>query len=122
MIEVKIPGIPPRPNATRRRHWHANADEARDWRMLAAGAGRRAMIGRADKIPIFRATVEYVFVLTRATGDLDGLIAASKPLVDGLRDAGILRDDSVSALPEIRASWVRGTVAGVILRVREATE
>lgn len=123
MIEIGVAGIPTRPNENRRLHWSARAKGEKEWRETAVAAARYALrsSGRADFYPLRRATLEYVFVLERASGDLDGLVAASKPLLDGIVEAGVLVDDRVGVLVAISARWVRGPRKGVILRVRDVT-
>ena len=123
VLEIGVAGIPTRPNENRRLHWGARAAGEKTYReaaRLAALAALRSS-GRADDYPLRRATLEYVFVLERAAGDLDGLVAASKPILDGIVEAGVLVDDRVSVLVGLTARWVRGPKAGVILRVRDAT-
>lgn len=121
-LDVAIREIPTPPNENRRLHWSARAKREKEWRDLATLSARIALraTGRADDFPIERASLEYVFLLTAARGDLDNLVAACKPLVDGLRDAGVLRDDSVGRLVSISARWQRADRRGVVLRVREA--
>lgn len=119
-VEISIDGIPAPPNQTRRQHWHANAEAAAAWRNAAK---MQALYVKDDasrrfRLPFLTASVEYVFVLDGARGDLDNLVAAAKPLIDGLRDGGILADDSVSKLPLIAARWERGPRRGVRLRIR----
>lgn len=122
MIEVAIAGIPTPPNENRRLHWSKRAAGEKQWREtahLSALVAVRAS-GLADSLPIVRAELEYVFLLTAARGDLDNLVAACKPLVDGLRDAGVIVDDSVGRLVSISARWRRSERRGVVLRIREA--
>lgn len=121
-LDVGIAEIPTPPNENRRLHWSARAKREKEWRDVASTTARVALRlhGGADDFPIERATLEYVFLLTAARGDLDNLVAACKPLVDGLRDAGIIRDDSVGRLVSISARWQRADRRGVVLRIREA--
>lgn len=120
VLEIAIPGIPPRPNATRRRDWHKNAEEGAEWRRTAYLSGldvaRRS--GFVDELPFLRADVEYEFLLERAAGDLDNLVAASKPILDGIRDAGIIVDDSIRVVSRLTSTWRKAARAGVLVRVR----
>ena len=122
-LRVFVPGRPPSPNATRRRHWAADADDVAgrrgDAKLLAMEASRVA--GISDFLPLRRADLVVIFNLDAERGDLDNLLAGSKPLIDGLVDAGILEDDSVRVLRSIRLAWSRALPgrAGVELIVRE---
>jgi hypothetical protein len=124
VIEIGIAGIPTRPNENRRLHWSARAKDEKIWRnsarLSALDALRRS--GHADDYPLRRAAIEYVFVLERASGDLDGLVAAAKPLLDGIVEAGVLVDDRVGVLVALSSRWVRGPRKGVIIRIREVGE
>lgn len=123
-LEVRVPGLPATINATRRRHWSAVAGEAATWRTAAHFATVDALNRSSDplarKAPIYPAEVEYVFLLVRAAGDLDNLVAAAKPILDGIVDAKALADDSVDAVRSLRVSWRRSSEAGVIIRIKES--
>lgn len=128
-ISFVLAGRPPSPNETRRGHWAANAGKARVWReaayLSALDAVRRS--GKADSFPLRRARVELVYVLEAARGDLDNLLAGSKPILDGIsRGLGargergpLLHDDGVGCLEDLRVRWRRGRTAAVEIYVRE---
>ena len=118
---VAIPGLPPTVNATRRLHPMARAAEMRRWRAAAQMLGRDAWPHAA---PIDPADVELVFVLPdRRLHDIDGLVGAAKPILDGLVDAGILAGDDTRHVRSIHASHrVIPGVREVRVTVRTATE
>lgn len=125
-LEVSIPGLPQSVNDTRRRHWATVAGEARQWRrtasMLAVDAINRSPDRSLRRDPIYPADVEYLFLLTRAAGDLDNLVSSCKPILDGIVDAKVLVDDSVDAVRSLHVRWRRSSEAGVIIRIKEADE
>lgn len=131
MIEVAfyIAGRPASPNAVRREHWGVRAREAKILRkaafLSATDALRRS--GVSDWFPLRSAEVVLVFVLPTASGDLDNLVAGSKPILDGIsRGLGakgergpLLYDDGVGTLSRLDVRWRRGRTAGVEVYVRE---
>ena len=95
LLTITFPCMPASelmPNAARRIHWAVKSK-------IAGKAREQAKIlGLANKgqwqAPE-RAKITYEFhVANRRRRDLDGLISACKPYIDGLVDAGILKDDS----------------------------
>jgi len=120
-LRIHVPGRPPSPNANRRRHWSHDAAEIkrvrRDVQLLALEAR-----GRRDGFPLARAEIELTFRLVAARGDLDNLLAGSKPIIDGLVDGGAIATDSVSCVAEIRLRWARGPQNAVDVLVRERRE
>lgn len=130
-ISFALAGRPPSPNALRAGplHWGPRAKEYERLRqaayLTALDAVRRS--GRADSFPLRRAALELVYVLEAARGDLDNLVAGSKPIVDGIsRGLGasgergpVLYSDAVGYLEELHVRWRRGRTAGVEIYVRE---
>jgi hypothetical protein len=128
-IAFVLAGRPSSPNELRRAHWGRRAAEAKVWRqaafLSATDALRRS--GRGDDFPLRQATVELVFVLPAARGDLDNLLAGAKPILDGIaRGLGrpgergpLLHDDGVACLGSITVRWRRGRTAAVEVYVRE---
>lgn len=129
VVSFTLPGRPPSPNATRREHWGQRASSAKTWReaayLSALDALRRS--GFADDLPFRRARVDFIFVLATAQGDLDNLLAGSKPILDGIsRGLGrkgergpLLYDDGVGCLVALTVQWRRGSIPGVEVHVRE---
>jgi hypothetical protein len=124
-VRYFVDGIPPRPNELRREHWSVRSKSSATFReaskLLALDAVRRSVpIGHPVVLPIDPAALFLTFVLAQARGDLDGLVAAAKPIVDGLKDAGVIADDNVARMPRLIASWSRGTRVGVWVSVQRA--
>ncbi len=75
-------------NARKSRHWAVNAEENKSLREWARWAADPAV----DLSP-----VSIIFQLTTATArkvDVDACQGASKPVIDGLVDAGVMPDDN----------------------------
>jgi len=80
------------PNAARRIHWAVKSKVAANARQQAKMLG---LAGKGNWQAPERAKVTYRFyVANKRRRDLDGLVSACKPFIDGLVDAGILKDDS----------------------------
>lgn len=122
VVRIYVDGIPPRPNAQRREHWSKRATSSRIARDQAKNLALEAIsLAGADLVlPIDPAALYLTFVLSAARGDLDGLVSAAKPLVDGLKDAGVIRDDNVSRVSRLIVGWKRGPGPGVWITVRPA--
>lgn len=117
-LEIYVDGIPAASNETRRRHWSAVAGEAARWRGTAKIAGLEARERAPFATPLLYASIEYVFRLDASRGDLDNLAYSAKPVLDGLRDAGLFVDDSVSKLPLLVVRWERALRRGIVIRIR----
>lgn len=94
LISIALPGFPPLPNQTRRQHFHARSDEAATWRQAAKLVALQALRDTPypQDFPLRGATIELVVIGVKA--DPDACVAAIKPCLDGIVDAGVLRDDS----------------------------
>lgn len=102
-LVVTVPGRPKTPNDYRGRqgggHWRSRHANNQTWK--AAGVRAALEVKPADWEPLTRCrlTVEFI-VPTRARRDDDNLIAAQKPVLDGIVMAGILADDSNRVIAE----------------------
>jgi len=94
ILSVALAGFPPLPNATRRQHWHERSDDAARWRNDARLVALQALREHPypQDFPLRKATLEIVAVGVRA--DPDACVAACKPVLDGIVDAGVMVDDS----------------------------
>ncbi|NJD28878.1 MAG: hypothetical protein FIA92_11350 [Chloroflexi bacterium] len=110
-LVVSVPGIPPSPNQTRREHWAKRAKEARLWRESAFYAARQAMATAHGgwSFPLRSASVRITLVSTTAVRrDPDNAIAACKPVLDGIVQAGLLADDSFAVIRDLAVGVARG--------------
>lgn len=78
------------PSLNDRDHWAVKAKKVKEWRDAAHVLARAARIPRCGRI---RVELHYV-PATAQRRDPDNLVAAYKPLVDGLVDAGVVPDDT----------------------------
>lgn len=74
-----------------RNHWSVDKDVKAEWRMLAKVRAKAARVPKGlDRIEVELHAVPP----TNHRRDADNLFPNVKPLVDGLRDAGIVADDT----------------------------
>jgi hypothetical protein len=126
-IEFVIEGRPPGPNESNRtRAAAARWRQRREWR---SAAEKRATTAREawewahgqlwTSLPV--ASILVTFLLpTKRRYDLDNLMATLKPLLDGIVDSKIIRDDSIYTLPHFYIEWeYRQGVTGTVFRISE---
>jgi crossover junction endodeoxyribonuclease RusA len=91
-VSLSLPPATLSPNA--RPHWRAKAKAVRECRQTTYLSALVALARRPPPRWTF-CRVEYQFQFAdHRHRDLDNLIAAAKPVLDGLVDAGVLSDDS----------------------------
>lgn len=117
VLDLPLPPKECSPNA--RCHWAQKARAVKKARAMAATIAKAAMIGE----PFKRASLHMHFYNARRT-DNDNAIAACKPLLDGLQDAGVIDNDSGFIIhPPLQASGkASGGKRGLVLTVTEETE
>ena len=97
-LGIEILGLPPEacsPNA--RVHWVVRHKATTDARLAA---GWEAMVAKPDdwETPE-KATVQFTFVVPdRRRRDSDNFVGRAKSFLDGLVDAGVIKDDSAECL------------------------
>ncbi len=92
-LEFELSGLPPTTNGSHG-SWFRIAADRKKWRTAA-----RLKATPAPPTPLTKARL----ICTRCSSvkaDFDNLAISFKPLVDGLRDAGIIADDKDSILVE----------------------
>jgi len=95
MLRIELPGLPPKelsPNA--RVHWRKKADETKLYR---CDTGWRAIFAKDGKdwLAPDMAKVDVTFVVPdKRRRDKTNLAASFKAALDGLVDAGVIKDDS----------------------------
>ncbi|MCL4293853.1 MAG: hypothetical protein KJ056_12620, partial [Acidimicrobiia bacterium] len=105
-VRVDMPGRPPTINAERAEHWHAHRRTTREWRELAGWAARQARLA-AISAPVV-VTSWPTYRTGRSWPDVGAWAPATKAVIDGLVDAGLLAGDTaetvryVSSHPPVR--------------------
>ncbi len=98
-LDFEISGLPPTTNGSHG-HWAIAAAQRRQWRAASASISRTR---RPDK-PLERVSM----TLTRFSGskpDRDNLAISFKPIIDGLRDGGIIVDDTDEIIVNLKYQW-----------------
>ncbi len=121
MIHITFDCLPPSelyPNKLRSLHWSKRAEverEAREWANYIA-FGIRCETG-ANKPPD-KARITYKFIVKdKRIRDLEGMLSACKPWVDGIVDAGVLVSDDCWHLSIGGASIEQGKENKTILTI-----
>jgi Holliday junction resolvase RusA-like endonuclease len=106
------------PNRLRRTHWSVRSSVTETAKSEAYYSALQTY-ARSWKVPK-KASVFYRFTVTdRRRRDLDNLIAACKPFLDGLVTAGILKDDQAPYLSIAGAEVVKGNQDKTELIIKE---
>lgn len=121
-LEFFLAGHPPSPNMTVRWHWARRARERRTWRDATVWAAREALprsslSGQFKPVSVI---VTFVYGVKR-TRDRDNLVASLKPVLDGLVDARVLKNDGPEHLRHLGVEEeVSARRAGIYVKVIEA--
>ncbi len=121
MIEITFDCLPPSelyPNKLRSIHWSKRAEVEREARERAnyIAFGIRCETG-ANKPPD-KARITYKFIVKdKRIRDLEGMLSACKPWVDGIVDAGVLVSDDCWHLSIGGASIEQGKENKTILTI-----
>ena len=112
-LTIELSGLPDSPNATRREHWATKGKNAAQWRrdaaILALDAANKAKWLTPDTC-----TIGVVGLFKdHKRHDPDNLLAAIKPCLDGIVDAGVIADDSFSVIRRLTVSCEVGTRVGI---------
>jgi Holliday junction resolvase RusA-like endonuclease len=92
---LTIPGIPPGPNELNRLHFMARANIRSKFRQDAFFVAKEAMNREKWRAPE-RVSLVFTVVFSQfRRRDPDNLIAAMKPIIDGIVKAGVIEDDSI---------------------------
>ena len=105
-LTITLP-LPPKhlsPNA--RPHWRAKAKATKAYRITAGLTAAGILTGQHDPRPMWKsATVQVrAFYRDARRRDKDNILASLKAAFDGLKDAGLIEDDSgLTHLPMVLA-------------------
>jgi len=91
-MRIVLPCLPPREASPNwRGHWSKKSRAVAEFRSLARLMAKQSM---NEWVAPEKAIVKYTFIVPdRARRDIDNLVAASKGALDGIVDAGAIRDD-----------------------------
>lgn len=111
ILSVSLDGFPPLPNLSRTKHFHERSNDALTWRTAAFYAATQAMretLHPAD-FPLRSAVVELVVLWPDETApDPDNCVAAMKPVLDGITDAKVWRNDSFRVIGRLSVRREKG--------------
>lgn len=102
-LDFELLGLPPTTNGSHG-HWRVAAAERKRWRTASATI---AKLRRPTK-PLERIRL----VLTRFSSskpDRDNLAISFKPIVDGLRDGGVIVDDTDEVIVSCAYQWIKSS-------------
>jgi hypothetical protein len=108
-IELPLPHQDEHPNA--RPHWRAKAKAKKKTRGDAHFMTNIVMVNRGLTYPLENPTYKVEFCLPRKR-DEDGLIAWIKAQIDGIADAGLIRNDSELKLHSVEQKSGYGKTGG----------
>lgn len=97
-LAFELLGLPPTLNS--RGHWRVKAKLTKRWRLMAALTAKASR----PAAPLSKARV----TLTRFSSnepDFDNLAGSFKPILDGLKSAGIILDDKRSVIGRPTYNW-----------------
>ena len=98
-LKFNLPGLPKTANGSHG-HWRTAAAERKKWRSAVSSS---AFYFRPPA-PLARARITLTR-LSSSKPDFDNLVISFKPIVDGLKDAKIILDDSDSVVLERCYLW-----------------
>jgi hypothetical protein len=87
-------GIPYSPNYLNTKHWAVRAKWRTVWKEEVWGVWQENKKQYKIELPFQHAILEFVVYYARLPQDSDNLTASMKPIIDGLKDCGIIIDDN----------------------------
>ncbi len=114
---LTLPHLPSRelmPNLSRTLHWRTRGEIAKRDR----GEAYYQSFGTHPGFQFDQATINYEFMVkNKRIKDIDGLVSACKPIIDGIVDAGILPNDDCWHLKIGKAEVVLGEFEQTKIRI-----
>ena len=116
-IIITIPAPPAQLSPNARCHWRVKAEAVKSFRQAAMLAGR----GHSSE-PLRTASVQATFFVgVRRRRDGDNALASLKAAFDGLRDAGVIEDDSGLRHEPVEFVYDKARAGTVELRIVKYT-
>lgn len=109
-LHIKLPGLP-KLNNSHYSNWRIAMAERKKWRTASAWA----CLGKKPTSPLKRCSITCIRFAFGKKPDFDNLVISFKSIIDGLKDAGIILDDSSDVIIErkyltekapAKAGWV----------------
>jgi Holliday junction resolvase RusA-like endonuclease len=94
-LHIKLSGLP-KLNNTHYSNWRVAMAERKKWRTASAWA----CIGNKPLFPLKKCTITCVRHSYGRQPDFDNLVVSFKSIIDGLKDAGVIVDDSSDVIVE----------------------
>jgi len=120
-IIINIPALPPKEASPNwRGHWSEKYRAMRDYKSLVIVRAREAMRANHPTQPITTATIATTLIVrdARYIKDGDNAIASLKAAIDGIVEAGILKDDKYINVSPVRYEIDRERAPGTIIEVQ----
>lgn len=99
-IILQIPGLPKMPNQLLHSHWTASHNNSKKWKNAVIAA----VATDWPESPLESAEITCIR-MSSVEPDYDGLAGSFKPIIDGLVQAGVLKDDNPSILRHSCYKW-----------------
>lgn len=100
-LQFSLPGLPRTTNSGGRAHWAVKVKEAKKWKklvwLMVRAAGANGLGLEQAKITLVRAS--------SSEPDFDGLVSSFKHVIDGLVEAGVLKNDKPSVIGQPVYLW-----------------
>lgn len=100
VLEFEIMGLPKMPNSLLGSHWRTRSGHATKW----ARHVWVKTIGKRPKHPLLKAKITCTR-FSSVESDFDGLSGSFKSILDGLKKAGVITDDSPSVIGRPEYEW-----------------
>lgn len=97
-LVIEIKGLPKLPNISMYKHWTTKYRDVQKWKRLVINA----CYGKAPSAPLQKAKIIYTRYSAKKP-DYDNCVSSFKALQDGLKEAGIIIDDSWNTITSVYA-------------------
>lgn len=120
-LTIHIPALPPKEASPNwRGHWTEKYRAMRDYKTLVIVKAREAMRANhpTQPIPTARLSITFIVKDRRYIKDGDNAIASLKAAIDGIVEAGILKDDKYIKVSPVRYEIDKDRAPGTIIEIQ----